>query len=573
MRFLECAEAFNLLEKTPSRLEMTSILSELFKKVSKDEIQPLIYILQGIIAPPYEGIDMGFGEKFALDAIASASGHLKKEVEFQFKKLGDLGLVGEFFLSKKKQLFLSQKDLTIESLYFSFLKIAKTSGKGSQELKKKYLIETLNNASALESRFIIRFVLGELRFGVGDPTILDALSYVGAGNKSLREEIERAYNICSDLGHVAKIFFQEPEKLKTFIVQPLKPLIPALAERLSDPKAIIEKIGKCAVEYKFDGLRLQCHKKGEEVQLYSRKLEKITHMFPDIVSDIKSLKTKEIIFEGEALAYNSKLKKYYSFQETMHRRRKHGIEQMSKDFPMVIFVFDVLYADGRDLTQKPYLFRRKALEKIFPFKNLKQSEKFIVKTEKELQKIFQDATGQNLEGIMAKDLNSPYTAGKRKFAWIKLKKSYGHSVDTIDCTIIGYYLGKGSRTKFGFGGLLCAVYNSDTSKFETIANVGSGFSESDMEDLQKILDKIKISSPPRDLIFKTEPDFWVKPNYVAEIAFDEITLSPMHTCGLYDGKGYALRFPRFIRLREDKSFKECTTTKEAIDMHWLKNKK
>lgn len=573
MLFKECADTFDKLEAISGRLEMTAILSELFKKTPEKEIQPLVYLIQGILAPPYEGIDLGLGERFAIAAIASASGYSINEIDRNYKKTGDLGKTAEEFLNKKKQQSLFSKEIELPYLYTAFVKIAKTSGQGSQELKIKLLTELLNNSSPLEARYIVRFVIGELRLGVGDPTILDALSVFRTGDKSLREELERAYNVCSDLGLVSKIFFESPNKIKSFKVQPFKPLMPAMAERLSTPKQIVDKIGECSVENKFDGLRLQCHKKGKSVEIYSRKLEKITHMFPDLVEEIKSLRQKEIIFEGEALAFNKKQNRYLSFQETMHRRRKHGIEKTSKELPLNLFVFDLLYTTNKDFTQEPYKKRRKHLEKIFPKGMLKKSVKFIVKKPKELEKLFKKAIKENLEGIMAKDLDAPYTAGKRKFAWIKLKKSYGKSVDTIDAVIVGYYLGKGSRAKFKFGGLLSAVYNEDNGKLETIAKIGSGFTEEEMEHLENLLKKTKTKNPPSDLKYKLKPDFWVKPKYVLEIAFDEITLSPIHTCGLSKDKGYALRFPRIVKLREDRSPKEATTTKEIIDLYWLQFKK
>jgi DNA ligase-1 len=567
--FSEIAKVFSEIESRSGRLEMTDLLAELFKKADNSEIDKLVYITQGILAPPYEGIDLGLGEQFAIRAIAAAAGYSKEEVETHYKKTGDLGITAEQLLEKKKQLSLVAREMDVNYLYNALVKIAKTTGAGSQEMKIKYLIELLNNADPLSARFIIRFVTGELRLGVGDPTIIDALSVCHVGDKSLREQLERAYNICSDLGYVAKTFFESAEKIRNFSVQPFKPLMPALAERLSTPQEIIEKIGECAVEPKFDGFRLQCHKKNENVELYSRKLERITHMFPDVVDAIKKLDVNEIIFEGEALAYNEREKKYYSFQQTMQRRRKHGIEKASKELPLNVFCFDILYVDGVDLTQEPYEKRRKELEKIFPNGILKLSEKFIVKKPSELEKIFADAIKNGLEGIMAKDLKAPYTAGKRKFAWIKLKKSYGKAVDTIDGVIVGYYLGKGARAEFKFGGLLIAVYNEDKARFETVAKIGSGFSEEEMKTLHEMLERIKTSSPPSNLDFDEaqKPDFWVQPKYVVEVAFDDITLSPTHTCGFKEGKGYALRFPRMVKLRDDKGIKEITTTQEVIEMY------
>ena len=567
--FKDVAQVFLEIEKRSGRLEMTDLLAELFKKTSSREIDKLIYLTQGILAPPYEGIDLGMGEQFAIRAIAAVSGYPKEQVEQHYKKSGDLGLTVDEMLGKRKQLSLSREDMDIEYVYNALLKISKTSGAGSQDLKIKHLTEMLNNSSPAEARFIVRFVLGRLRLGVGDPTILDALSVSKTGDKSLREPLERAYNVCSDLGYVAKTFFENPEKINRFIVQPFKPLQPALAERLSTPEEIVEKIGKCACEFKFDGFRLQVHKRGKEVELYSRKLEKMTHMFPDVTEAVKKLKANEIIFEGEALAYNEKENRYYSFQQTMQRKRKHGISDASKELPLNIFCFDVLYLDGKDLTEKPYRERRKTLEKIFPLGILKLPNRKIVKTWKELDKLFKKSIKEGLEGIMAKDLSAPYTAGKRKFAWIKLKKSYGKSVDTIDGVIVGYYLGRGARAEFEFGGLLVAVYNEDKGRLETIAKIGSGYSEQEMVELQKMLDDIKVEAPPAKLDFNEaqKPDFWVEPRYVIEASFDEITLSPTHTCGMDEGRGHALRFPRMLKMRPDKSIDEITTTQEVIDMY------
>ena len=571
LAFSDVAKVFAELESRSGRLEMTDILAELFKKANKKEIGHLVYFVQGIIAPPYEGIDLGMGERFAVEAVASSSGYSKNEVDKHFKKSGDMGLTAEHFIGKRKQRSLSSKDLDIDYLYSSFIKIAKTSGTGSNEKKIKYLIELLNHSNPLEARYVVRFVIGRLRLGVGDPTILDALSVAKKKDKSWREPLERAYNVCSDMGYVAETYYTSENKIKKFEVQPFKPLMPALAERLSSPEQIIKKIGKCAIERKYDGFRLQCHKKGKEVEIYSRRLERMTHMFPDVVHAIKKLRKKELIFEAEALAYNTEKQRFYPFQQTMQRRRKHGIEKASKEFPLNLFCFDVMY-DGKDLTGKSYSERRKVLEKLFPKDVLKLSEKFIVEKPKQLKDIFNDSLKKGLEGVMAKDLKSPYTAGKRKFAWIKLKKSYGKSVDTIDGVIVGYYLGKGSRAEFKFGGLLLAVYNPDRSKFETVAKIGSGFTEEEMVMLRRMLNNIKTKEAPKNLDYRTKPDFWVDLKYVIEVAFDDITLSPTHTCGLHGGKGYALRFPRLMSLRDDKGIKEVTTTKEVIEMYELMRK-
>lgn len=567
--FSEAASVFSEIEKRSARLEMTDLLAGLFRKADAAEIGRLVYLLQGIIAPPYESLDLGVGERFAIEAIAAAAGYSRKEVEAHYKKSGDLGDSAEALLAKRKQTALATMDMDVAYVYDALLQIAKASGPGSQELKIKLLTELLNNASPLEGRFLVRFVLGRLRLGVGDPTILDAFSVARTGGKSLREPLERAYNVCSDMGYVARVFYENPGRIAEFAVTPFKPLMPALAERLSTPGEIIKRLGKCAVEMKYDGFRLQCHKKGSQVELYSRRLDRMTGMFPDVVGAIRALKPKELIFEGEALAYDAAKKRYFPFQQTMHRRRKHGIAEASKEFPLNLFVFDVLYVDGRDLTGEPYAKRRETVEQVFRGGILQPSQAVVVDTATKLKGLFSEALSEGLEGIMAKDLEAPYTAGKRKFAWIKLKKSYGRAVDTIDGVVVGYYLGRGARAEFEFGGLLLAVYNPERGKLETVAKIGSGFSEQEMAELRGMLEGIRTEKPPAELDHRIGPEFWVEPKYVVEVAFDDITQSPTHTCAMQAGKGYALRFPRLVRIRTDKGVREITTSGEVAEMYAL----
>ncbi|MDD5336923.1 MAG: ATP-dependent DNA ligase [Candidatus ainarchaeum sp.] len=573
MLFSKLASAFEEVEKRSGRLEMTDLLAGIYRESEATEARKITYLIQGILAPPYEGIDLGMGERFAVQAISSAAGYAVKKVDEDYKKLGDLGLVAESLLGEKRQQSLSAQEMSASYVYDSMLRISKSAGAGSQDMKIKLLAEMLNNSTPQEGKFIVRFVTGQLRLGVGDATILDALSFTAAGDKSLREGLERAYNLCSDLGHVASSFLESPESVLEFRVELFKPIRPALAERLSTPEDIFEKLGKCAIENKFDGFRMQVHKKGKNVEIYSRKLEKITFMYPDVVEAARAIKAGEMIFEGEALAFNEKKNRFYSFQETMHRRRKYGIAESAKEYPLYVYAFDILYLNGEDYTQRSYSERRKALEKVFPSGLFRVSEKKIAESSADIEKAFAHSLEQGLEGIMAKDLGAPYVAGARKFAWIKLKKSYGKSVDTIDVVVVGYYLGRGQRAEFEFGGLLGAVYNPESGKLETVAKIGSGYSEEEMRNFEEMLSEIKTPEPPADLEWKIKPDFWVKPKYVVEVAFDDITLSPTHTCGMKRDKGYALRFPRMMRMRADKDEKESTTTQEVIEMYQLMKEK
>ncbi len=579
MDFLVLAQAFEKIEATPSRLEITAIFSELLKSAPPDISGKLVYLSQGSIAPAFEGIDLGMGEKFVIGAIASAYGYSRQEIEKKFKNEGDLGLVAAGLAESKRQTSLSVSTLTVEHVYDAFLKITKQSGAGSQAAKIKILVELLNSASALEAKYIVRFPTGKLRMGLGDPTILDALSRVVANDKSKREEIERAYNLCSDLGFVAmNIMSGRDEFLKNMKLTPLKPIRPALAERENSAEAIFDRLGECAVDSKYDGLRMQVHKDRGIVEIYSRKLEKITAMFPDIVREVKSRPYDSLIFEGEALAYSEEEGKYFSFQQLMQRKRKHGIGEKEGELPLIVHAFDMLYIDGADLTSFPYIDRRRKLESAFGSATSRQgkirpSEMIIARSADEIERFFAHQTRAGLEGIIAKDLSMPYTAGARKFAWIKLKKSYGDMVDTIDAVIVGFFKGKGDRARLDFGGILAGAYNKETGNIETLARIGSGFSEDEMSDMRGQLEKIIMPKKPENVVSEIVPDKWVAPEIVITIAYDEITESPMHTCARTEkGKGLALRFPRMAGMRADKSVFDATTSEEVRRMYALSKK-
>ncbi|VVB56703.1 DNA ligase [uncultured archaeon] len=673
MRFAEVAAVWSDVEAASGRLEMAGHLAKLLAQVKKDEVKALTNLCQGILAPPYEGLELGLGEKLAEQAISIVSGRSAKELETHFNKSGDWGAVAEWALGKKKQMSLSAEELELNGVYASLVKLAKLSGSGSQEGKIKTLAELLNSASPLEAKYIVRFCVGKLRLGVQEPTILDALAllrvpkvkdkiagfapapggkrvpvepkwnYEPEGKKekelstadsdaslefvftcidtksmesasfedgakieivleglaplrditvtkirpvkdradyyravlmgfkkSVRAPLERAFNLSSDLAHVAELALFDYAKVEKFQIRLFSPVRPALAERLSAPADILEKIGPCAAEGKYDGFRLQVHKDGERVELYSRKLEKVTHAFPEVVEAARKLPAKHLIFEGEALAYSKKEKRYYSFQTTIQRKRKHGVAQMAEELPLHLFAFDLLYLDGVDWAVQPYESRRAALEKLVAGQErIEASSIKQVKSGPELENFFEHCLKEGLEGIIAKDPSAPYTAGARDWAWIKLKKSYGALADTLDVVIVGYYRGEGARTGFGFGGLLVAVRNEQSGNLQTVARVGSGFTEEEMVELEKTLSAIKRKTKPAELESSIEPDFWVEPKYVCTVSADEISLSPQHTAGQANGKGYALRFPRLMQMREDKGPEQCTTVAEVERIYSL----
>lgn len=581
MLFEDAASYYEKLESVTSRISMIDILAEMFGKAEKEEMRPLIYMTQGLLGPPFEGIQIGIAEKFAQQAIASATGFTKEEVVADAKRTGDLGNTAEGLARKTKLKRMSSRKQSVRDVFAMMLKTASTSGSGSQEAKIRNIAALLASASPLEARYIIRLALGKVRLGAGDATILEALSKMATGERRSKALLENAYNICGDLGKVGEVLAESGmkgiEKVKVSVFNPIRP---ALAERLPTSEEILEKMhGKCAVESKYDGLRAQVHldKGKKRVEIFSRNLEKLTPMLPEIAkAALSEVKAERAIIEGEAIAYNEETGEFRPFQETIQRKRKHGIEEFSETMPLHLFAFDLMYLDGEDYLEKPYHERRAKLEYVIKgSKTIIPSGRIIAENPKELEKYFEEQISEGLEGIVAKDLNAPYVAGARKFGWIKLKRSYkGELSDTVDLVIVGYYLGRGSRAEFQFGGLLAAVYNEKRDMFETITRIGTGFSEEQMKSFKRMLDKIKRPGKPARVDAVVVPDFWVEPTYVVTVRADEITKSPMHTCGKEGETGYALRFPRIVSdgVREDKGPEDATSTKEIIEMYGMQKR-
>ncbi|WP_376793477.1 ATP-dependent DNA ligase [Thermoflexus sp.] len=575
MRFAQLVDYFERLEATTKRLEMLDILSELFRACDRAEIDRVVYFCQEQLLPPFRGVEIGMAEKLILRAIARATGTNETEVARLNKERGDPGLVVEELLRRRKT---HPTGLSVQEVYDALLRIAQTAGEGSVERKIQMLADLLQRSSPKEARYIARFVLGRLRLGVGDPTILDALSKTVAGDRSLRPDLERAYNLCSDLGLVARTLFEEGiEGIRAFHIRVGNPIRPALAERLTSAEEIVEKLGRCAVEAKLDGFRCQIHKAGDRVEIFSRNLERTTPMFPELIEAVRQqIAAQEAILEGEAVAVNEETGEIYPFQVTVQRKRKHGIEEMMREYPLVLFAFDLLYADGQDYTPQPYAARFEALSRLIrPDGRIRLVDRIVTADPRDIQKFFDEAVERGMEGIVAKRLDAPYQAGARGFHWIKLKRSYkGELSDTIDVVVVGYFRGRGMRAKFGIGALLGAVYDPDSDTFKTVAKIGSGLTEEEWVRIRELLDQIRVEHRPARVDSLLEPDVWVEPMVVLTVLADEITRSPVHTCGKTDEEpGYALRFPRVVGwIREDKGPEDATTVKEILSMFQMQKR-
>ncbi len=584
MNYATLVEAYERIEATPKRLEMTDLLSKLFVKTPSKIIDKVVYLTQGKLYPDFRGIELGIAEKLAIKALSTVTGKSEKDVEKGYKKLGDLGATAESVLRNKAQQTLSRSQLTVERVYDTFEKIAEASGEGSVELKVRLLSSVVGDASPKEAKYIIRTALGKLRLGVADMTTLDALAIAYGGGEEARPDLERAYNLSSDLGYVAKVVSTEGlKRIRKFRVMVGRPIRPMLCERLPSAEAILEKLGgKGAAEYKYDGLRIQAHVEPTKITLFSRRLENITEQFPDVCRDIRrAMKVKEAILEGECVGIDQNTEEMLPFQMISQRRgRKYEIEIMAEEIPVTIFLFDILYRDGVDLTLDPYLKRRKSLQSaIEETGHLKIAEQILASSPTKLEKHFDEAVSLGCEGLVVKNISnsSVYQAGARGWLWIKYKRSYKAEVmDTFDIVPVGAFYGRGRRAG-SYGALLMATYNERADTFETLCKLGSGFKDEDLENLPKLLKPYVFTHRHGRVDSLIKADVWFSPGIVLEVAADEITLSPSHTCAkdeIRKERGLALRFPRFTgKYREDKKPEDCTTSNEVLEMyrHQLKN--
>jgi len=583
LKYAEIADAYEKIEATTKRLEMTDLLVDLLKRTPKEIIDKVVYLTQGKIYPDFVGIEIGVAERLAIKALARASGRRESEIEEDLKKSGDIGETAQKMIAAKKQVTFFQQPLTVQRVYETLDKMAKASGAGAVDAKMALLAGLLSDATPKEAKYIMRTVTGNLRLGIADMTVLDALAIAYGGGKEARELIERAYNISSDLGRVARVLAEKGlEGIKKFEVSVGEPIRPMLAERLSSPEEILEKLGgRCIAEYKYDGERIQAHKKGSEIVLFSRRLENISDQYPDAVELIKKhVKAKDAILEAECVAIDPDTGEMQPFQELMHRRRKYGIEKAMEEYPVSLFMFDALYVDGKDLTLEPYPVRRKVLEKAVKESERVKIAKYIITDDaKELEKFFLEAIENGCEGLVCKSIaeDSVYQAGARGWLWIKYKRDYkSEMTDTVDLVVVGAFHGRGKRAGT-YGALLLAAYNPENDTFETVTKCGTGFTDEDLAKLPQMMKKHVISHRHPRVNSVIEADVWFEPAVVIEVLGAEITLSPIHTCALdaiRKGSGLAIRFPRFTgNYRLDKAAEDATSVNEIVEMYQRQLKK
>jgi len=584
MFYSRMVETYQKIEATTKRLEITKLLVDLLKETPYEIIDKVVYLTQGKLYPDYLGIEIGIAEKLAIKVLAIVTSVKESRINEEYKRRGDLGDAAEALLEGNTQVGLKNERLAVEEVYAGLDRIARSSGTGSVQSKVGQLTSLISKASPVEAKYVTRTALGRLRLGVADMTLLDSLAHALAEGKESKHWLEQAYNRSSDLGFVAKALATRGiDAIKSLKVTVGRPIRPMLAERLSDPQEILEKMnGRAAAEYKYDGLRIQAHLSNRKVTLFSRRLENITDQFPDLHALLKQgIADDEVIIEGEAVPVDPSTKELLPFQLVSQRRgRKYELEKTIQEIPVALFAFDLLYDRGTDYTQVEYPRRREALAKlILRNERLDLSRQIIVSEPEQVDDFMQQAVADGCEGLMIKSIgpDSIYKAGARGWGWIKYKREYKSEMqDTVDLVVVGAFAGRGRRGG-SYGALLLAAYDEKDDVFRTACKCGSGFKDEDLAKLPEMLEKYRVDHRHSRVDSKILADTWFVPGLVLEVIGAEITLSPIHTSGLNSirpGAGLAIRFPRFTgKYRTEKSPEDATTTKEIVEMYRSQLKK
>ena len=579
MRFADLAAAYERLEATSKRLEMRAILVELIRPLRPPDLSRVLYLSQGMLRPEYEGVELGVADSLARRAVALSTGLEEATVQKRTKASGDLGTTVQEMLTGLRRLEAGEP-LTVAGVYADLTRIAESKGEGSQETKVKILSELLNRATPVEGKFLVRFVLGTLRVGVREMTILDALSDgFGDGSKETRARIEAAFNLTSDLGLVAAVLVEKGAAgLTSVSLEVGRPIRPMLAEREPSLTAVLERMGgSAALEYKYDGLRVQAHiPKHGPVRLFSRRLEEISAQFPELIDELpRAVRSTPAILEGECVPIDLDTGDIQPFQEVSRRRgRKHDLERVREEIPVCLFAFDVLLAGGEPVYDRSFPQRRALLETVLrPTERVRLAVQKVVSDEETATAFFEEAIAAGGEGVMAKSLKdgSSYRAGARGYWWIKYKREYTAGLsDSIDGVVVGAFQGRGRRAG-RFGAFLLAVYDPKRDRFESFCKVGTGFDDAQLAEMPSRLRRFETDTAPVEVDTGLVPDRWMRPGLVLEVRGAELTLSPIHRAALGTvraGAGLALRFPRFTgRVRDDKGPTEATTSAELLTLY------
>lgn len=541
MDYSVLAGTYERLESEPSKLKKAEILADLFARTPKDELEKVVLLMRGTVFPGYSQLELGIADKLVIKAVARATGFAEDGVVEKFKTTGDLGLAAEACLKSKKQVSFSKRSLTVDFIFSDLRKLAEMTGGGSQDRKLDLISEMIVSAKPVEARYIIRTVLSNLRIGVMDAMIKNAIvsAFLSSEDrKKASDAVEYALNIIADFGEVATIAKERGiEGLSGSRIDVGKPVQVMLAEKGESIEEILKKYKRVAIEWKFDGMRAQVHKKGGEVLIFTRRLEDVTRQFPDLVDLVKkSVTSDDCVIEGELLAINKENGEPMPFQVLSQRvKRKHDIKKMADEIPIQMNFFDAIYVDGALLINTPFGERRKTLERIVrPINGKIQLAKQITTEDlKDAEKFYKSALDAKQEGIMLKVLDSSYVFGRHVDGWIKIKPV----METLDLLIVGAVWGEGARANW-LTSFALACRDPGSGKLLECGMMSTGLTEDEYEEMTKTLKPLITGESGKEVK--------VKPEIIVEVAYQEIQKSPTYS------SGFALRFPAFKNLRPDK---------------------
>lgn len=619
MLFKDLSVYLQKIDQVSARLEITAILADLFKDLMKDEraeeeLTLATYLMQGSLVPSYLSLEFQMSEKMLIKTLAFVEAKIKgsdqlnagnlfsavsaadqslfgnhsvleKELTAKYKKIGDLGELFEQTLIELKSSEKLKEQLSIQAVHSSLSELAKTSGIGSQDKKIALLAQLLQKLDPLSAKYISRIILSKMRLGFSTMTLIDALSFVKNNAKTDSANLEKAFFKKADLGKLATAYLLEypklssAELLETYQVEIGIPVLPVLCQRLNSAHEIIEKMGEVMAEPKYDGLRVQIHinksnfkDNGLPYKAFTRNLEDVTHMFPELAEVVSSLKVQNCILDTEAIGIDKKTGKFLSFQETIQRKRKHGVSAKALEVPLCFYTFDLILLDSEVLIDEELLVRKNKLDEVLTNSEfIKKTTYSLISDPVKLKAFHEEQLRLGLEGAVMKQKDSRYVSGRKSWRWVKIKEeegSQGKLSDTIDCLMLGYYVGKGKRQAFGIGALLVGVLDKDESGdliVRSLSKIGTGLTDEQFREVKKLADQNLSHKNQKPVIYDVNknlaPDFWLEPKIVLEIAADEISKSPIHTAGV------ALRFPRLVRIRYDKNYEEATTLEELTSIH------
>ncbi|MDD3840969.1 MAG: ATP-dependent DNA ligase [Clostridia bacterium] len=610
--FNQVCKVLEKVENTTGRLDMTSLMGDFLKQCDIEDIQMISYLVQGRVAPMFINSEFNYSEKSLLNLIDSYLKRINKGIDV-FLLRQEKGDIGDVVYEISEKLDTKNKRYTVKNVYELLWDIVNTSGTGSVERKDNLVMAFLSSSTPIEAKYFSRIVCGSMRLGLHSKTMMDVFSYMVSGDKELSDEFSRVYGVSSDIGYVASKldnFDKENvvKELEDISVNPGFPVLSRLVERVGSFDEVIDRFGgEFLVQGKFDGLRLQIHKYnrgdiskrkvlwksyikdksqglnlfGSEssdcvVKLFTRNLEDVTDMFPEVVEDAKNLSLESFILDSEVLGWDYAHDTFLSYQTTMQRRRKYEIGNIREKIPAKAMLFDILYLNGKDLTQLDTYKRVEILEKNLGSidDSLRVAKTSKVTSVEELKNLFDQYVSQGLEGVIVKQLTGGYDAGQRNFEWIKIKKSIDRGlVDTIDMVVVGYYYGSGRRAELGIGALLGAVYNEEDDRYDAICKVGTGISDELFKNILENLKGFETLKRTKNVVVNDvlKPDVWVRPNFVITVDADEITRDiSKDKKGV--GNGLSLRFPRLVEWDRDKGIENITTVKELTEMFEAKNR-